>query len=68
MLRLKSRIASPHLDVATTPLRELRHTDFIRCMKAGMSSGDTLALVRASGLAVFCAGLESGRLFAQGED
>ena len=47
---------------------ELRHTDFTRCMDAGMSNVEILAMIRASGLVVSCVGLETGLLFAQGEE
>ncbi len=47
---------------------ELRHTDFTRCMDAGMSNVEILAMIRASGLVVSCVGLETGLLFAQGDE
>ena len=47
---------------------ELRHADFVRCIEAGMTSEQVLALIRASGLVVSCVGLETGMLFAQGAE
>src|SRR5262245_34860488 len=47
---------------------ELRHVDFQRCYEAGMSNGEVLDLVRASGLKVGCVGCESGILFAKGDE
>ena len=47
---------------------ELRHTDFTRCMDAGMSNEEILTMIRASGLVVSCVGLETGMLFAQGDE
>jgi sugar phosphate isomerase/epimerase len=47
---------------------ELRHVDFVRCSEAGMSEDKILAMIRASGLAVSCVGLETGMLFAQGDE
>jgi sugar phosphate isomerase/epimerase len=47
---------------------ELRHVDFTRCMEAGMSNDAVFAMIRASGLAVSCMGLETGMLFAQGAE
>ena len=47
---------------------ELRHADFKRCIDAGMSNDDVLAMIRASGLAVSCVGLETGMLFARGDE
>ncbi len=47
---------------------ELRHVDFERCLEAGMSNDEVLAMIRASGLAVSCVGLETGILFAHGSE
>jgi sugar phosphate isomerase/epimerase len=47
---------------------ELRHVDFVRCIEAGMSNDEVLAMIRASGLAVSCMGLETGMLFAKGDE
>ncbi|HTP94612.1 MAG TPA: sugar phosphate isomerase/epimerase [Burkholderiales bacterium] len=47
---------------------ELRRVDFKRCFDKGMSNADVLELVRASGLAVACVGVEYGFLFSQGEE
>jgi 2-keto-myo-inositol isomerase len=47
---------------------ELRHIDFKRCFEAGMHNEEVLAMIRASGLKVACVGLESGMLFAQGDE
>ena len=80
MTNLKDRIGLHTWTLDTTPLPdvlriaretgynavELRHVDFVRCMEAGMSNDEVLALIRASGLNVSCVGLETGMLFAQG--
>jgi 2-keto-myo-inositol isomerase len=82
MSALKDRIGLHTWTLDTTPLPdvlriaretgynavELRHVDFVRCMEAGMSNDEVLALIRASGLAVSCVGLETGMLFAQGDE
>ena len=82
MTPLKDRIGLHTWTLDTTPLPdvlriaretgynavELRHIDFVRCMEAGMSNGEVLALIRASGLVVSCVGLETGMLFAQGDE
>ncbi len=47
---------------------ELRATDFKRCIDAGMSNDDVLALVRAGGLPVGVLGVEYGWLFAHGDE
>jgi sugar phosphate isomerase/epimerase len=47
---------------------ELRHSDFMRCIEAGMSNEEVLAMIRASGLVVSCVGLETGMLFAKGDE
>lgn len=47
---------------------ELRHADFKRCMDSGMSNEEVLTMIRASGIKVSCVGLETGMLFAQGDD
>jgi 2-keto-myo-inositol isomerase len=47
---------------------ELRHVDFERCMQAGMSNEQVLAMIRASGIRISCMGLESGMLFAKGDE
>src|SRR3954462_11266743 len=82
MTNLTNRIGLHTWTLDTTPLPdilriardtgynaiELRHVDFVRCIEAGMSEDDVLALIRASGLAVSCVGLETGMLFAQGDE
>ena len=82
MTNLTNRIGLHTWTLDTTPLPdvlriaretgynavELRHIDFVRCMEAGMSNGEVLALIRASGLVVSCVGLETGMLFAQGDE
>ncbi len=82
MTPLKDRIGLHTWTLDTTPLPdvlriaratgynaiELRHIDFVRCMDAGMSNDEVLAMIRASGLAVSCVGLETGMLFAQGAE
>ncbi len=47
---------------------ELRHVDFKRCIEAGMSNEQVLAMIRASGITVSCMGLESGTIFARGDE
>src|SRR4051812_18498868 len=47
---------------------ELRHADFQRSRAAGMSEEEILAMIRASGLKVSCVGLETGLLFAHGDE
>src|SRR5690242_14590823 len=47
---------------------ELRHVDFQRALAAGMSEDEVLAMIRASGLKVSCVGLETGLLFARGDE
>ena len=80
MTNLTNRIGLHTWTLDTTPLPdvlriaretgynavELRHIDFVRCMAAGMSNDEVLAMIRASGLTVSCVGLETGMLFAQG--
>ena len=80
MTSLTNRIGLHTWTLDTTPLAdvlriaretgynavELRHTDFVRCMAAGMSNDEVLAMIRASGLTVSCVGLETGMLFARG--
>src|SRR4051812_15798628 len=82
MTPLKDRIGLHTWTLDTTPLPdvlriaretgynaiELRHTDFVRCMEKGMTNDEVLAMIRASGLAVSCVGLETGMLFAQGDE
>jgi sugar phosphate isomerase/epimerase len=82
MTNLTNRIGLHTWTLDTTPLAdvlriaratgynavELRHVDFTRCMEAGMSNDEVLAMIRASGLAVSCVGLETGMLFAQGAE
>lgn len=47
---------------------ELRHLDFRRGAQAGRSAEQALDLVRASGLAVACVGVERGWMFAEGAE
>jgi sugar phosphate isomerase/epimerase len=47
---------------------ELRHTDFKRCIESGMSNDEVLTMIRASGIKVSCMGLETGMLFARGDE
>jgi sugar phosphate isomerase/epimerase len=47
---------------------ELRHIDFMRCAKAGMSEDAMVKLVRDANLKVAVIGTESGVLFAAGDD
>src|SRR5215212_11276203 len=46
---------------------ELRYVDFTRLFEAGRSTGEALALVRASGLPVAAVGVERGWFYADGE-
>ena len=80
LTKLNDRIGLHSWTLDTTPLAdvlriaretgynavELRHVDFMRCMEAGLSNDEVLAMIRASGLVVSCMGLESGMLFAKG--
>ena len=82
LTNLKNRIGLHSRTLDTTPLAdvlciaretgynavELRHTDFMRCIEAGMSNDEVLAMIRASGLVVSCVNLETGMLFAQGDE
>jgi sugar phosphate isomerase/epimerase len=82
MTTLTNRIGLHTWTLDTTPLPEvlriaraagynaveLRHVDFVRCIATGMSNDEVLAMIRASGLAVSCVGLETGMLFAQGAE
>jgi sugar phosphate isomerase/epimerase len=47
---------------------ELRRLDFKRAAEAGQTSAQVLDLVRRSGLAVACVGVELGWMFAQGSE
>lgn len=47
---------------------ELRWIDFQRCGEKGMREEKILTMIRASGLVVSCVGIESGLLFAQGDE
>lgn len=47
---------------------ELRRIDFARARQAGQSAEQVLDLVRASGLAVACVGVELGWMFAEGAE
>lgn len=47
---------------------ELRHADFVRCLDKGMREDAVLTMIRNSGLVVSCVGLETGMLFAQGDE
>src|SRR5471030_407484 len=82
MTNLTNRIGLHTWTLDTTPLAdvlriarevgynavELRHIDFVRCLEAGMSNDEVLAMIRASGLVVSCVGLETGMLFAKGDE
>lgn len=82
MTNLDGRIGLHTWTLDTTPLAdvlriaretgynaiELRHVDFKRSIEAGMSNEEVLAMIRASGLKVSCVGLESGMLFARGDE
>ncbi|HZQ12008.1 MAG TPA: sugar phosphate isomerase/epimerase [Pseudolabrys sp.] len=76
------RLALHTWTIDTTPLKtaldaakqggfdavELRRTDFKRCFDAGMSNGQVLDLIRASGIPVGVLGVEYGWLFAAGDE
>ena len=47
---------------------ELRHVDFLRCRKAGMSEEAMLTLVRDANIKVAVIGTESGVLFESGDE
>ena len=82
MTNLNNRIGLHSWTLDTTPLAdvlriaretgynaiELRHVDFKRSIDAGMSNDEVLAMIRASGLVVSCMGLETGMLFARGDE
>ena len=82
MRKMRDRLALHTWTLDTTPLGEvlraakaagwnaveLRRVDFTRCFDAGMSNGQVLDLVRASGLEVACVGTEYGLIFAKGEE
>lgn len=82
MTPLETRIGLHTWTLDTTPLAdvlriaretgytalELRWIDFQRCSKSGMRENDILAMIRASGLVVSCVGIESGLLFAEGDE
>jgi sugar phosphate isomerase/epimerase len=82
MRKMQDRLALHTWTLDTTPLPdvlraasnagwnavELRRVDFTRCFEKGMSNGEVLDLVRASGLAVACVGTEYGLIFAKGEE
>ena len=82
MPNLNDRIGLHSWTLDTTPLAdvlriaretgynaiELRHIDFKRCIDAGMNNEQVLAMIRASGIKVSCMGLESGMLFARGDE
>ncbi len=82
MTDLSNRIGLHSWTLDTTPLAdvlriardsgynavELRHIDFKRCIAAGMSNEQALDMIRASGIKVAVMGLESGTIFARGEE
>lgn len=82
MGKMQDRLALHTWTLDTTPLPdvlratrnagwnavELRRIDFTRCFEKGMSNGQVLDLVRASGLKVACVGTEYGLIFAKGEE
>lgn len=78
---LHNRIAIHTWTLDTTPLAdtlriaretgyngiELRHVDFMRCRKAGMSEAEMVKLVRDANIKVAVIGTESGVLFETGD-
>ena len=82
MANLHDRIGLHTWTLATTPLADVlhisrktgyntvepRHTNFMRRIESGMSNDEVLAMIRASGLAVSCMGLETGMLVAKGDE
>ena len=82
MIKMQDRLAMHTWTLDTTPLAdalrairnagwngvELRRVDFTRCHDAGMSNGQVLDLVRASGLKVASVGCEYGVLFSKGDE
>lgn len=82
MTTMQSRLALHTWTLDTTPLAtaldavkkagwsavELRRVDFQRCFEAGMTNGQVLDLVRASGLKAACLGTEYGLIFAKGAE
>lgn len=82
MTSLQDRIGLHSWTLDTTPLAdvlriareagyaavELRHVDFTRCMGAGLSEQQVIDLIRASGIPVSMMGIESGTIFARGDE
>lgn len=82
MRKMQDRLALHTWTLDTTPLGEvlraakaagwnaveLRRVDFTRCFDAGMTNGQILDLVGASGLEVACVGTEYGLIFAKGAE
>ncbi len=82
MIDLQDRIALHTWTIDTTPLAdvlriardsgyaaiELRYVDFTRGLDSGLTRGQYLDLVRASGMKVAVMGIENGIVFAQGDE
>ncbi len=82
MISLQNRIGLHSWTLDTTPLAdvlriareagyaavELRHVDFKRCMDAGMSEQQVIDMIRAGGIAVSVMGIESGTIYARGDE
>ncbi len=82
MIEISSRLALHAWTLDTTPLAdmlriaretgwnavELRRSDFLRCMEAGMANAEVIELIRSSGVKVAVLGTEYGLLFAKGAE
>lgn len=82
MISMQNRVGLHSWTLDTTPLAdvlriaretgydavELRHIDFERCIDAGMSNQQVVDMINASGLKVSVMGLESGTIFARGDE
>ena len=82
MTKLSNRLALHTWSLDTTPIAdalraardggwnavELRRIDFTRCVDAGKTNEQVLALIRESGMKVAVLGTEAGLLFAKGDE
>ena len=82
MSKFSDRLALHMWTLDTTPLAaaldaarqggfnavELRHTDFARCIEAGMRNDQIIDLIRSSGIRVAVMGTEYGLIFADGDE
>ncbi len=82
MISMQNRVGLHSWTLDTTPLAdllriaretgydavELRYIDFKRCLDAGLSEPQVIDMIRASGVKVSVIGLESGTIFARGDE